>query len=459
MSFIPVLAQDITEKIKEVLKKTYPEIEFKVDNSFKLKNELFIPFVPEKERKHENLEIIFYIGEKNLPKLIWFSNDFVYVRLLKKNEKTKTILSVEEIPLQYKERFLKMTIPADLVVPEDLVLSKDLAGLAGKLPITIEDIKEKTIKKERYIFQDLHNLPELKGTLYLTSPDTGKIVHIDLSNPTKINYIDTQGIPWELTYHKLNNLVFVSDIAKDVIYTLKPSENTITKEITLSAMSGPKGIKISPDGSLMYILESFDKFLTILPQDKENIFVKKELQPNCTDIETLNSAKIIVLSCPTTNELILLDMDNFTIKEIITLDGNPEKVIGSDKTKSFYIIDRSKSKIVEIDALTKKMKRVTELSDSPISLALDANQENLYVGHGKTTYISVIDLDSFKEKEKINLSVETEFPSDIEITKNGKYLITTSEATNTISIIDLMNKENVITIDVGVPTHAALILE
>ena len=58
------------------------------------------------------------------------------------------------------------------------------------------------------------------GILYLTSPDTGEIIYVDLNDLSMINHIQTTGAPWEITSDKTNMILLVTDFAKDKIYLL-----------------------------------------------------------------------------------------------------------------------------------------------------------------------------------------------------------------------------------------------
>ena len=163
--------------IKEVLKKKFVNIVFKIDNSFVVNNkDTYLPLIPQAIKNTNKIEIANSVQDtlnKNLPKLIELSNGWMFVKLIKQKDGSQTIIDLKEIPESIKNSLLNTKFPEDLVIPKDLVLKEELSALAGDLPVKIDR--------------------DLNGLLYLTSPDTGKIVYLDLSDASMIHNIQTKG--------------------------------------------------------------------------------------------------------------------------------------------------------------------------------------------------------------------------------------------------------------------------
>ena len=310
-----------------------------------------------------------------------------------------------------------------------------------------------TVKEKDFV----HDVPgpKLSGLLYLTSPQTGKIVYLDLSDLSMISYIQTMGAPHALAFDKENKILFVSDFAKDQIYEL--FGNSITKSLELPSMSSPQDIKLSDDGSLVYVLNSLSNDFSVYKTSDSMLLLKTKLPPNPSNFSLLKEARIIGVTYPVTNNLVLLDASDFSFKSKIMLSNNPEKIISDPARKVFYITNRNGGYFSIINPAKNEVTGKIQVEETPTSLALDPNGKYLYVGNAKSNTISVIDLDTRLIAYTITLPPETRFPGGIEITKDGNYLIVTSENTNTISIIDLAKKEVTIKLDVGVTTHGAFI--
>lgn len=458
---------DLPPDLKKFIETKFPNVVFKIDNSFEINKELFIPLVPQATTQTEEIEIVYVIPGKNIPKLFWFSNGWIFVKLIKKSNGTSTILDLKEIPEHYKERFLKSKFPSDLVVPEGFTLKEGLSSLVGELPIRIErnggTATGRNGETEQKIRQE--TTPEntkqgvMQGTLYLTSPDTGKIVFLDLSDVSMVSYIQTDGAPLELSFDKTNNLLFVTDFAKDKIYKLHLLEKSIFQTTELTSMSSPRDIKLSEDGSLIYVLESLANDFLVYNAKEEKPFVKTKLPPNPNNFSILNEVSLIAITCPSTNRVVFLNSKDFTRDTQVIIPGGPEKIISDPLRGVFYIANRNADNISVVDGSTKKVKSTIQVGEKPVSLVLNPNGKWLYVGNGKSNTISIVDLDTEQLVDTINLPIETQFPGDIKLTSDGKSLIVTSETTNTISIIDLTINKVALKLDVGVTTHGAYLVD
>lgn len=439
---LPAFSKELPSPVKEVLKKKFANIVFKIDNSFVVNNETYLPLIPQTIKSSKKIEIIYSVPDKTLPKLLWFSNDWVFVKLIKQDNEKQRILSLSEIEKDYRGKFLKTKFPSDLVVPKGLTIEPELASLIGNLGITIASLQLSQI--------------DIDGSLYLTSPDSGKILHLDLMDPSMIYSIQTMGVPWEITYDKNNKLVLVADLAKGLIYELKIKDKNIFKTIELHQISTSRDIELSEDSSLIYSLGNNN--FSLYTRGDFKLVLQTKLPPNPSNFSFLKSVNLLGITCPSTNRLVFLNASDFSEISQIMIDGGPDKIISDPKRNYFYIASRNGNTIFIVDGNTKTTKGSIQVDETPTSLALDSEGRWLYVGNGKANSINIIDLETRELTETISLPLETQFPGDIEITKDGKWLIVTSETTNIISIIDLTLRKVVVKLDVGATTHAAYIV-
>ena len=445
-----VLSSELPTNMKEVLKKKFGNIVFKIDNSFVVNNkDTYLPLVPLTQKDTVKFEIkntVLDKSDKNLPKLIEVSNGWLYVKLIKQKDGSQAIIDLKEIPESAKNGFLNAKFPSDLVIPKGLILKEELSSLAGSLPIEIEKNPNPLAKLN------------LNGLLYLTSPDTGKIIYLDLSDASIIQKIQTKGTPWDITFNKTNKTFYISDFAKDQIYTLTTG-GSVSTAITLPSMSSPIDIELSDDGSLTYILESLANVFAIYKTNESKLLLSTKLPLNPVSFSILKDLGLISISCPSSNSLVFLNRNDYSSLGQIMLEGNPEKIIYNPKNNLIYVANRNADSISIIDPVNKKIKKTIQVGETPIALAIDSSGKWLYIANGKSNTINIIDVENEVLTETIPLPVETQFAGDIKITPDNKWLITTSETTNTISFIDLNLKQVVVKLDVGATTHSACIID
>jgi len=435
--------------MKEALKKKFGSVVFKIDNSFTVNNkDTYLPLIPLIEKNTAKSEITNTVpdkSDKNLPKLIELSSGQLYVKLIKQKDGSQIIIDLKEIPELLKNGFLNAKFPSDLVIPKGLILKEELSTLAGNLSINIEKNPNPLAKLK------------LNGLLYLTSPDTGKIVYLDLSDASMIYKIQTKGAPWDITFDKTNKKFYISDFAKDLIYTLKPMESLLSTNIILPSMSSPIDIELSDDGSLLYILESLANSFVVYKTDESKLLLTTKVPSNPASFSITKDLALIAVTCPSLSSIAFLNLNDFSSLNQIMLEGNPEKIISNPANGLLYVANRDNNTVSIIDPTNKKIKNTIEVGETPTALTIDSSGKWLYIANGRSSTISIIDTENETLTETIPLPVETQFPGDIKITPDNKWLITTSETTNVISIIDLNLKQVVVKLDVSATTHAAFI--
>ena len=444
---------ELPKDLKTFLKSKYPNIVFKIDNSFTIGNDLFLPLMPPITKQTKKIDIVYFIPDKinkTAPKLLLLSNDWIFVKVIKETGGSQTIIDLTEISEKYKEQFLKTRFPNDLVVPKEFAVKEELSGLVGEeLPIKIKKQENKVSANLAPINSD--------GILYLTSPDTGKVVYLNLNDLSMVFSVQTNGAPWEIAFDKTNKILFVSDFAKDQILELQPLDTSILTSVQLVSMSSPRDIEVSEDGSVIYVLESLGNDLGIYKANETKPFIKTKLPTNPTNFSLIKEAALIAVTCPSINRLVLIDLNNFSIINQIMIEGGPEKVIASTNGKTLYITNRNENTVSVFDINSKKLTGTIQVGEIPTSLVLHSNGKLLYVSNGKSNTISIINLETNQVTDTITLPIETQFPGDIKLTPNENYLIVTSETTNTISIVNLALKKVAVKLDVGATTHAAFL--
>lgn len=448
---LEVKALDYPQNLKTFLRSKYPKAVFKIDNSFVYNNQTYLPLVPLSTKSVKKVEIIYSLEDanKNPPRFLLLSNGWAYVRLLKQKDETFTILNTAEISPDYRSEFLKLKFPNDLVVPKDFILKKNTAFLAGKLPIKIEDAEQNKKSNPFYGISDY---------VYLTSPDTGKIIYFDLRDISKIFHHQTNGAPYEGDYNKKNKTIYITDFAKDKIYEFMAFESKGLSDFTLPVMSNPAAIKVSDDASKAYILNSLSNEFTSYSLTDKKSLLNIKLFPNPTSFTLLKRTNLILVTCPTTNTLTLFNADDFSKRKDIMLEGGPEKIISYVDDETAYITSRNQSSIFKFNSITKAVEKTIPVGLVPTSLAISKDGKWLYVANGKSNTISIIDLNKEVVVDDVELPIETQFPGDIALFGNDRWLIVTSETTNTISFIDLNTRSVIMKLDVGATTHGVIVI-
>jgi YVTN family beta-propeller protein len=302
---------------------------------------------------------------------------------------------------------------------------------------------------------------QLSGVLFLTSPDTGKIIYVDLMDLSMVYNTPTKGAPFEIVSN--NETLYIPDFAKDKIYELMAFNTLINtsilkfNEFPLPAMSNPVLVKFL--GDKMYVLNSLSNDISIFLLPTKKYLYSANLLPTPTAFTFLKKINQLAITCPTTNTLVLLNDNNFSKRKDIKIEGGPEKIVSSMDGEHAYITLRNKKAVLKFNYLLGKGIKEIPVGDTPVSLLESYDGKYLYVANGKSNTISIVDLNRGEVIDTINLPIETQFPGQIALTRDGKWLIVPSETTNTISFIDLNSKSIAVKLDVGATTHGSYIID
>lgn len=472
---LSISAKDISSDFKKYLETEYPDIVFKIDNSFTFNGSTYLPLYPNSEVKTEALKTDAIIPDKKDPKLFLFSNGLGYARLIKNPDQTTTIITKSEVPKEYKERFSGLSLPSDLVVPrgfktKDKFITSKITSLKSpsttkkgekkireiidNAKVTIEQAKTKTKKDFKQSKNKPNDKSTLKGTLYLTSPGSGEIINLDLQDTSIINRVKTKGLPYEISSDSKE--LFITNLAKNEIYKLSTIKGSSPTTLKLPAMTKPKDIKTSSDGSIYYILDSNGNKLLVFNNLGE-LMEEVDIPVSSSYFSILKEKDLIAITCQSLNKIVFLNLNSFEKIGEVKISGGPAKIISD--SSYFYVAKRNENKISIINPITKKEMESIEVGRAPTSLILHPKKNWIYIGNGKSDTISVVDLDNKKLINEIKLPACTQFPSNLVITSNGNWLISTSESTSKITIFDLSTNKPVKKVDVGTTTHSAYIIE
>ncbi len=448
------LAEELPNNLKTFLKKKYPGIVFKIDNSIVIKNKILLPLIPLTKNTVKEVSIIYKIddtNDKDVPKLLLFSNNWVFIKLIKQKDNSLSFLKTEEISPNYKNLILQGKLPGDLVVPKDLIIEDTFKSIIGTLPIQV--------KKLSPINSPSLALKDTDGTLYLTSPDTGKIVYADFKNLSMTQIIQTNGAPLEIAFDKTNKILYAIDFAKDKFYSIQQDKNSILSTIDLESMSSPMHIELSEDGSLIYILQSLSNELAIYKPNDISPMSKTKLPANPVSFVIIKELGQVIITLPNENKVIVLNLTDLSKFGEVVIEGGPEKLALDKTNQKLYITSRYSNIVSIYDLITKKIINTINVGETPTAITLHPDGKTLYVANGKSNTISIVNLSDFQVIETISLPIESQFPGDLKITANGKWLIVTSETTNIIPIIDLISKTVFAKLDVGATTHNICLVE
>lgn len=174
------LATRLSDPLKKAVQSAFPgtEVRIRLDGVLQVgKEDLFVPVIPkDKVDLSSDVQLLSKIPATN-PRVLVFNNKWVFIRLIKEGD--KLIFSLPDgSPEDFKDKLLTGHLPPDLIVPQGMTTSEEYQSLIGELDIEVikaEKQQEETVETT----QTTEALEKRDGTVFLTSPATGKIIVMD----------------------------------------------------------------------------------------------------------------------------------------------------------------------------------------------------------------------------------------------------------------------------------------
>ena len=149
------------------------------------------------------------------------------------------------------------------------------------------------------------------------------------------------------------------------------------------------------------------------------------------------------------NKLVL--SDSIKLGEKLIDKISPTGICINYKKNILYVVTKENNKLYEIDLLNKKITASYNLPNAAYTCILSPNKPELYISCWGCESILVFNTNTHTFTDKI---VVGSHPNDIIITKDGKFLFTANANDNSVSVINLISKKVLETLDAALFPNA-----
>lgn len=372
------------------------------------------------------------------------SNGWIYTPIIPgPKDKTSTIRSYDFLPQTIKDNILSAIIIPEFIIPKGFVLPRDLAMLAGHLPIGLSDVElasDREAEFKRRLKQDEANQLNLLSYDY----NTGSINHIELKDSTRITKLEKASKKLSLitAIKKFKKDIYLADFNKSTIYKLRIEADAEPEEyLRLTKGAGLKDFAFSLDGTLLYLLTFKD--LLIYKVDGLKLFRTIAIGSGAFGLApfniSANEADYMLLATKSLAEIDLVSTFEHRISSRISiadLELSPDAfafaagdlfIIARDRIKDKF------TKLVVMDIVSTKLKQYIELDFEPRVISSHAG--SIYVaGNSKLVRINP---ETKQITASLDLGTDLLDPSALVISNTGAFVLIACSAANNIGVVDL----------------------
>ena len=455
------LAAKIPDDVKAYIDKTVPHTDIRFDGVIILPdNTVYLPLYPSLFSDVKELKIKeSYPTGKELnqkPDIIIFNNDFVLMKVLSDGQGHKTVLRLQNPPLQVRTGLL----PQDMLVPSGLILPENIKGVIGNLKIDTknEDIIKSTEKEsyEEFLSDDIvidnpALIPQLKNkTLFVTANYSKNIQVLDPPEVSPKYSLAQRSIPIDVKAVNKGKFLLVTSYERPFLDVVSVADSRFIKQINLGSFpeeilldeANGKAYVTSPKASMIYVIDL--KTMSLVQKIRINGYCEK----------LIFTGDMMFYVDKLKSDIWAIELKNgYALKNI----GKFPNISSMAYVKNqLYLASRTKSRIAVIDYSTLGLIAEFTTVNKPVAMQVYGNF--IYVLGAQNNVLQKINADSGKVIEEINLGTEG-FSTGFNKIEGTDLAVITDIKQNKYTIFDLAKSKVLKTYAMNVPINKVIITD
>lgn len=454
-------AAKIPDEVREYINKTVPNTDIRFDGVIILPdNTVYLPLYPSLFSDIKKLEVKkSYPEGKELnqkPDVIIFNNDFVMMKVLTDGQGHKTVLHINNPPLQIRTGLL----PQDMLVPSGLVLPENIKGIIGNLKIDTknEDVIKQTSKEsfeeflsETDVIENPDIIPQLKNkTLFVTTNYSKNIQVLEPAGVSPKYSLAQKSIPIDVKAVENGKFLLVTSYERPFVDVISVADSRFIKQINLGSFADE--ILIDEANDRAYVTSPTVSTIFVIDLKAMSLIQKIRVNGHCEKL-ILSEGKMFYVD-KLKNDIWAIELNNdYTLKNIGKFP-NISSIAFIDN--QLYLASRTKSRIAVIDYTTLGLIAEFTTVSKPIAMLTAKNE--IYVLGAQNNKLQKINANNGKLIDTIDLATEG-FSTGLKKIGNSDLAIITDIKQNKYTIVDLAKGKVLKTYAMTVPVKDVIIAD
>lgn len=285
---------------------------------------------------------------KSLPELDCIKNKVLYVSSFKDNK----INLIDSHTGRINQNMKLPSVPSNMVLTQDgrylLIPSMSLNKIFVIDTFTNLFLKEIEVGK----LPTSILMPVNSQKAYVANKLSSSISEIDLENMVLKRDINVIGNPDNLTGIEDSQNIFYNDSDSGKIYMLNPNSGISTIVTKVDNIS-----KLAQSGKFLFVLSRSNNELIVYDFNNNKEFARVKVGEKPVDIQILNKRGEIYVLCGGSDEINIIDMQDFKIKKSIALNsgGFPGKITVLERENKALITNQDAFQIIIYDMNKEKI--------------------------------------------------------------------------------------------------------
>lgn len=487
---------EVPSDIQKHFLSIYPTAKFRIDGVLSVGEKLFVPLVP-KVKNNLEASLLEQVNQSDY----LFANGWIYTSII-----DNSIKSFDYYPESFQKQILQNQIAQELIIPKDFVLPRDLAMLAGRLPLKLKSV-ELASDRELLYKKRVSELTQSKVFDFLAySYFSRTLYNYSLNSPEnklptglQVDLVDNE-LDLDQDFHYISNIrkfgnIYIIERNKAKIYEIKKSDFLEFNAIRPLDKPEPKnknlksrdfislidyGVQgqiedfiVSADNKIAYILSTNKNALVVINFQTRQLIKIIDLPSPCMGLQLVSRSSTepeqIMFFSRSKNMIFMVNSFDYRISQQIDLSTiNSEfkfiphsflvndqfvflatEAISQDPKKNAGLYP----KLVLLDVITGRFYKYIDLDSVPLELLFVSDRQIAILSENSD---GVGDLKFFDTKNlalisKLNLDADFSYPKTFELNSSGDFLIIPSSSNPVFGLVDVKEKKLIKKIPVSSP--------
>lgn len=440
------MATELPPGVLNYLRQKDPRVKVRFDGLVLFSNgETYVPVIPQDPDLNPDSQQVISTLPENVayPDLIQFDNNFFLMRLIMTSSGRLTFPKMTEYPMQLKAGLL----PQDFVMPNNLFMPVELKIILGALPYNptyVPAEKPVIVPPSIALSQGEHKamFTVTNRLTYVFDLNEQKILSISPLTGQKAGEVTMGGVPSGMKLSPDGKLLFVPSLSQNELVVVDTGSNLVKTRVSVGQR--PDSVIYVPASNEVVVSNRYSPFLSVVDVTELQTEIRINL-PGAANVmavlptEKEESPKLLVADSGKP-QLYLVDLKSRTVEKTIpTLpDVSAIKALkDSEGHLEIWVASRSKHEIAAMDLAGNVIKTLA-VGKKPMDFLFYENQ--LFVLSAGDARVDVVDLSDKTLKPAIPLMGDS-FPSSmVSVPSEQRAYITAAGSTNFI-ILNLALKQ------------------
>lgn len=214
--------------------------------------------------------------------------------------------------------------------------------------------------------------PLVVDLAYVACPWINTIYLVRTDKNWVIDSIGVSGMPTYLGVDSRNNKLYVLAEEEAVIKVIEMSSSRLLDQIQVPMVTRPNFMVLSPDNRWAYVLDKRGNYILRLDLVSGTLAERVRLNERPAYVLYMPERQQLAVSLSYSNEVVFLDPERLTIKEIIQVGRDPEGTVAQDNF--LYIAESGSNTVNVFDLSTRRTRRRLNVGLTPWRLWKTGNR-------------------------------------------------------------------------------------